>query len=122
MKGQSLEQRFADKWDRSAMGCHIWNGSKAKGYGIIWSAGHMVLAHRLAYRWKHPTELIDGLVVDHLCGRTDCVNADHLRAVPQKVNVAGNRHNKKNGRFIFRSECGYCGASDCGGQCQLAHI
>lgn len=100
MKGQTLEARFDDKWQLSAMGCHIWIGSKAKGYGVIWNGGHMLLAHRLAYRWAHPRELIDGLVVDHLCGRTDCVNAKHLRAVTQKVNVSGNRHSPVNGRFV----------------------
>jgi hypothetical protein len=37
----------------------------------------------------------DGHEVDHVCWHGDCINPDHLRALPLAVNRARNQHAKK---------------------------
>lgn len=68
--------------------CWEWtSGRLARGYGKFRSdGGRAVLAHRWAY--EHLVGPIPaGLVLDHLCMNTCCVNPDHLEAVTQAVNV-----------------------------------
>lgn len=49
-------------------------------------SGIIFRAHRFSYLvFKGP--LISGLVIDHICRNTFCVNPDHLRQVTQKENV-----------------------------------
>lgn len=56
------------------------------GYGWGRSGGRPGRAHRLSYRlWKG--EIAEGLVLDHLCRITGCINPAHLEAVTDKVNI-----------------------------------
>ena len=68
-------------------GCHIWLGSKARwGYGTLRLNGKKIPAHRFAWEQIHgPVPL--GLVLDHLCRNTSCVNPEHLEPVTGKENI-----------------------------------
>lgn len=60
--------------------CWIWTRSCIRGYGQFYLDGRNRKAHRIAY------ELLvgpvpDGLVLDHLCRVTRCVNPEHLEPV-----------------------------------------
>ena len=68
-------------------GCWIWMGKhNADGYGVLRNKIRVVSAHRTSYElFKGP--IPDGLVIDHLCNVTLCVNPDHLEAVTDAVNL-----------------------------------
>ncbi len=79
---------------RTADECWEWKGTVANsGYGIIYVGtkkdGRCHTAHRLGYLLAYGS-IPEGLVVDHLCRNTLCVNATHLEAVTQAEN---NRRN-----------------------------
>src|SRR3982751_6707336 len=67
-------------------GCWPWLAAKdSDGYGSFWAGGKCRGAHRVSY------ELIvgcipEGLQLDHLCKRRDCVNPWHLEPVTPKEN------------------------------------
>jgi hypothetical protein len=67
-------------------GCLIWTGwTNLKGYGTTKIAGHTTTAHRAA--WVIANGAVpDGYTVDHLCRVRNCINPDHLEAVPHRVN------------------------------------
>lgn len=65
--------------------CWIWRGSfNTYGYGRYGHPNQM--AHRLVYE-AFKGAIPDGLVLDHLCRVTACVNPNHLEAVPQGLNI-----------------------------------
>ena len=69
-------------------GCWVWEGARSKkGYGNFWTdAKKSVRAHRWA--WEQANGPIpDGLVIDHLCRHTSCVNPSHLEAVTPGENT-----------------------------------
>jgi hypothetical protein len=68
-------------------GCHEWLGYRdEEGYGKFRAPGEQ-RAHRTAYILaKGP--IPEGLVLDHLCRNTSCVNPNHLEAVTHAVNMA----------------------------------
>ena len=71
------------------LGCWIWSGSNSGRYatfayyedGTKFSIG----THRWAYEFFHGP-IPEGLVLDHLCRNTLCVNPDHLEPVTGYVN------------------------------------
>jgi hypothetical protein len=66
--------------------CWIWQGSlNAYGYGRYGNPVQM--AHRIVYE-RYKGAIPDGLVLDHLCRTTACVNPAHLQPVPQGENIA----------------------------------
>ncbi|HEY7824270.1 MAG TPA: HNH endonuclease signature motif containing protein [Acidimicrobiia bacterium] len=84
-----LWDRFWNKVDASG-DCWEWIGATAgNGYGKINVKGrdhYPEFAHRVG--WELLVGPIpDGLVIDHLCRNTLCVNPDHLEPVTHKVNV-----------------------------------
>jgi hypothetical protein len=84
----SLADRFWSKVEhRGASDCWEWTaGTLSKGrYGGFYD-GKMRHAHRVAYELC-VGEIPDGLVIDHLCGNTLCVNPAHLEAVTQRENI-----------------------------------
>lgn len=96
--------RFMAKVSPEPMsGCWLWLGchSSARGYGFFSidyasntsgrGAKH-TMAHRAAWLlFRGP--IPDGLVIDHKCSNTACVNPAHLEPVTQQINVArGRRH------------------------------
>ena len=67
-------------------GCWLWLGTVlGDGYGQVCFNGRRWAAHRIFYLFlKGP--LVDGLVIDHKCKNTTCVNPDHLEQVTGQVN------------------------------------
>lgn len=84
-----LEARFWSKVEKTAR-CWVWMGAQEKrdhgSYGLLRDRGKRVWAHRLSLK-LHGREVPRGLVVDHLCRNTLCVNPAHLEAVTDKVNI-----------------------------------
>lgn len=69
--------------------CWVWQGAPGdRGYGYFWHEGKKRLAHRFAYGLL-VAPIPDGLVIDHLCRNTMCVNATggHLEPVTDRVNI-----------------------------------
>lgn len=69
--------------------CWIWTGAKnGRGYGVLKFCGERKwrMAHRVTFELLK-SKIPAGLVIDHLCRNTSCVNPEHLEAVSQKVNV-----------------------------------
>jgi hypothetical protein len=65
----------------------VWIGyTNSEGYGCIRVDGRRMGPHRYSYAtfvgW-----IPDGYEIDHLCGRTDCVDPDHLQAVTGYENL-----------------------------------
>jgi hypothetical protein len=68
--------------------CWLWTGGcrSRGGYGNLGNVdGKTVPAHRFSYE-MHRGPIPEGLVVDHLCRETKCVNPDHLEAVTVQEN------------------------------------
>ena len=74
--------------DPAPGGCHIWIGALDKvthGYAQMGVDGRTVRAHR--WIWEQERGPIkDGLTIEHTCGRTSCVNVDHLELVTHSEN------------------------------------
>lgn len=72
--------------------CLIFDGSKSHGYGYAFVAGVPIRAHRAAWIEKNGV-IPDGLTVDHICYRKDCINTDHLRLLSHSENTKLSRDN-----------------------------
>jgi hypothetical protein len=71
-----------ERIDRSG-DCWLWTGAKnPKGYGKI----SQRYAHRMVYE-ALVGPIPEGLVIDHLCRNTSCVNPAHLEPVTNIVNL-----------------------------------
>lgn len=63
--------------------CWLWVGVlNHLGYGRFGNQ----FAHRMFYEW-FVGPIPKGLVLDHLCRVTNCVNPEHLEAVTQRENI-----------------------------------
>lgn len=82
---QSIEERFWAKVQPTGF-CWEWTGAKTRGYGSFATETGGKRAHRVAYELL-VGPIPDGLVIDHLCRNTSCVNPDHLEPVTQAENV-----------------------------------
>lgn len=87
---------------RGADECWPWLASKKpRGYGQYMAAGKNNYAHRLVYEIE-VGPIPEGLQIDHICRRRDCVNPAHLRAVThlenhQNLGDAGRADNLSSG-------------------------
>lgn len=80
-------ERFLEKTRTLNNGCVEWTAYVGEnGYGRFWIDGKNALAHRWSYEF-HKGPIPDGLVADHLCRNTRCVNPDHLEPVTTSENV-----------------------------------
>jgi len=71
-------------------GCWIWTGSTAFNdptYAKTNIGSERFLVHRLMLEQKLGRPIKPGLVVDHLCNLSLCVNPEHLRETTQRENV-----------------------------------
>jgi hypothetical protein len=67
--------------------CWNWAGSiDVCGYGRLWDGTRTVRAHRFSYELL-VGPIPEGLVLDHLCRNTRCVNPEHLEAVTHRDNL-----------------------------------
>lgn len=90
-----MSSRF---WTKVAGGdvdtCWVWQAAVSRnGYGrfsLPGQAAGYVLAHRWAYEQLRG-EIPAGLVLDHLCRNTLCVNPWHLEPVTKSVNARRGR-------------------------------
>lgn len=68
-------------------GCLIWPGKLNRdGYARVRIENRAEYVHRWLYQ-RGVGEIPDGLELDHLCRRRDCINFEHLEAVPHAENV-----------------------------------
>lgn len=67
-------------------GCWTWTGHLHLGYGRVYFQGLKALAHRVVYE-QVVGPIPEGLVLDHLCRQTSCVNPRHLEPVTNAENV-----------------------------------
>lgn len=96
-------------------GCLIWNGAvDSCGYGIIATKLVSGGGHRWGWRSSRThrvawildgRQLVEGLVLDHLCRNRRCCNVAHLEQVTQAVNVSRQD-------FTLPDACPKCGAAD----------
>jgi hypothetical protein len=67
-------------------GCWLWVGYIDRdGYGTLWRGKSPTQAHRAVYR-ELIGEIADGMRLDHLCRRRNCVRPDHLEPVTESEN------------------------------------
>jgi len=80
------EQRF---WAKVRKGDICWNWTAAKmpaGYGLFGVGRRRPeYAHRFSYELAFGP-IPQGMVIDHLCRNTSCVNPDHLEVVTHREN------------------------------------
>ena len=68
-------------------GCWNWLGQQSTtGYGRLKKGKSWTRAHRYSYE-LFVGDIPEGLVIDHLCRNTLCVNPEHLEAVTMRENV-----------------------------------
>lgn len=69
-------------------GCIEWHRSKnSRGYGVIYFDGKLHLAHRAAWLAKHGEWPSAEMVTDHTCDNKACINVNHLRELPNHLNI-----------------------------------
>ncbi|HXH88256.1 MAG TPA: HNH endonuclease signature motif containing protein [Gaiellaceae bacterium] len=79
--------RFLSRVNREDGPCWEWMGARhPRGYGSLRVNGKGARAHRYSYELL-VGDVPEGLVIDHLCRNTSCVNPAHLEAVTQRENV-----------------------------------
>lgn len=68
--------------------CWIWKGSPegSRGYGRFSYRNRPWMAHRFSYE-LFVGSIPDDMQIDHLCGRTLCVNPNHLEVVTLYTNL-----------------------------------
>lgn len=84
----TLPERFWTKVDRTDQ-CWTWNANHSPdGYGrfLGFEQYGTTLPHRIAWQDVHGP-VPDGLELDHLCGRRDCVRPDQLEPVTHEENI-----------------------------------
>jgi predicted nucleic acid-binding Zn ribbon protein len=82
-----LPRRVTDRLVYDPSGCLLSTGSlTTHGYAQWRIGGKTVNAHRFMYELA-VGPIPDGLVMDHLCRRRNCVNWLHVEPVTQRVNV-----------------------------------
>lgn len=83
----SIKEKFESKFFVSPDGCWLWVEYVDKdGYGRFRVADKKLRAHRVSYE-LYVDEIPNGLVLDHLCRKTGCVNPNHLEVVTVRENT-----------------------------------
>lgn len=90
-------------------GCMEWNKKIfPNGYGCFPFKGKYLLAHRVAYEWKHGVALTKSDIICHTCDNPPCVNPDHLVCADHSYNardmIAKGRDNYASGECAGNSK------------------
>ena len=83
------EDWLAERYEVDANGCWLWTRAvyvHRGGYGAVTVHGSPWRAHRLSYELL-VGPIPDGMVLDHLCNVTRCVNPEHLEPVTSHENT-----------------------------------
>jgi len=105
-----MDSAFLRRVRKTPDGCWVWTGATIRGtrggrYAYLTRDGENWLGHRWAYTQARG-EIPDGLVLDHICRNTLCVNPDHLEAVTNQVNSRRGRiGDKQRSKFESRTHC-----------------
>lgn len=87
---QNEIDRFNSKW-KEVEGCHLWQSPLDKdGYGSFYFRRKPRRAHRVSYYYTIG-DIQQGMVVDHICGKRNCVRPDHLRILTPRENALDSR-------------------------------
>lgn len=87
----------AEQKIRKGTGCWEWTGTlDGYGYGVITVEGQRTKAHRFMYQ-QTIGPIPAGLVIDHLCCNTACVNPAHMEPVTHLENTrrGSSRHGER---------------------------
>lgn len=110
-----VKERFFAKVDKTDT-CWNWTGAKSawrperpiasatEGYGVININGRTFYAHRASWL-MHKGPLIPGLVIDHLCDNTLCVNPEHMQQVTNNENTKRSPKHTANGARYYKTHC-----------------
>jgi hypothetical protein len=111
----SVKERFFAKVQKTDT-CWNWTGAKTAyrpkrlvvdatpGYGVISINSRPFYAHRASWL-MHKGPLVDGLVIDHLCENTLCVNPDHMQQVTNNENSQRSpRHTINGAKYSYHKE------------------
>lgn len=87
--------------------CWLWTAAPHKAqngfYGIFYPKHHQGISAQL-WAWQELNGKIpDGLILDHLCRNTLCVNPSHLEPVTPKVNIL--RGTNMAAQYARRTHC-----------------
>lgn len=87
-----IEVRFWWDVDKNGPGgCWLWLGTiETGGHGRVSVRNRDRRAHHVSLELAGQNPMIEGHVVDHICRVRHCVNPDHLRIVPERVNSLEN--------------------------------
>lgn len=105
-----MDERFFKLVEKQPSGCWLWKGASVQGtrggrYAVLSRGGEQKLAHRWVYEQAHGP-IPEGLVLDHLCRNTLCVNPDHLEPVTNQENtLRGVISEVQTTRFEARTHC-----------------
>lgn len=79
--------------------CIRWTGwLSLGGYGKFKTGGKSTFAHRYAWERVHGP-IPEGMVIDHACRNTRCVNVEHLRLATQSENTRNLSGAKSNNKY-----------------------
>ena len=80
------ETRFWEKVNKTET-CWLWTaGTAGAGYASFWNGTRRTYAYRFAYELL-VGPIPEGLTLDHLCRRRDCVNPAHCEPVSIRENT-----------------------------------
>lgn len=97
--------RFSSRYVIDENGCWVWTAGATKaGYSQITYQRTKFYGHRLSYE-HFVGPIPDGLVIDHLCRNTRCVNPTHLEPVTDRENIL--RGDTIPARYAARTHCEY---------------
>lgn len=88
VKGTTFWDRVWSNAEVLDNGCVVFNGHRDEcGYGRISKDGKLVRIHREVYKYLHPDEAINGVIM-HSCDNPACINWEHLSHGTQAENIA----------------------------------
>ena len=68
-------------------------------YAMVTRNGKRILAHRFLYEQKYG-KIKEGMVIDHLCKTTRCINTEHMEVVTQAENTRRGKSAKLNYELV----------------------